>query len=70
MEMVLPAVPSPGIMSLIVGLVTGIAVVVTGVVGTRVVSIDVGVIVDVVSGGEVLVHPLISNNPIIRIAGK
>ena len=46
--MVLPAVPSPGIMSLMVGLVTGIAVVVTEVVGTWVVSIDVGATVGVV----------------------
>jgi len=69
MEIVLPAVPSPGIISLIVGLAMGIMVVITEV-GTRVVSrVDTGVVGDVVSGG-ILVHPPISKNPIIRIAGK
>ena len=43
----------------------------TGVVGTRVVPmVDIGVIGDGVPGGVMLVHPPISKNPIIRIAGK
>jgi hypothetical protein len=71
MEIVLPAVPSPGIMSLMVGLVMGIVVVITEVVGTRMVSrVDIRVVGDGVPGGVMLVHPPISKNPIIRIAGK
>jgi len=69
MEIVVPAVPSPGIMFLIVGLAMSVAVGMTEAVGTGVVPMaDVGVVGGGVPGGVMLVHPQISKNPIIRIA--